>query len=276
MNDKRDDVNWNDKASIWARIPSAKSAVSRGCTAIEKLTECGFIYSTPTACDDARKRLTEAFDFCVELHDRWSDLENESGSGTASEMASETANKSLGPYEDKQFAALAKLNKYIEGNTSSPFTSTSSDTASASASNIRKLSTCKLLFPKELTKSNTPGKFRLWVSAFKRFYEASSLKTQSVATQQGYMLQAISVELQEIVEQKLTPSMPLFGPAGCLDILEGEFRTLYPIFNRRVEYFQVVREQRESSEEYYRCLARLADMADLEAMSKEELTTFRF
>ena len=89
------------------------------------------------------------------------------------------------------------------------------------------------------------------------------------------MLQALSAELQEVVEWKITPGMPIFGPAGCLDILEGEFLILYPIFNRRVEYFQVVREQGESSEDFYRQLTRLSDMADLEAMSKEELNRFR-
>ena len=133
MTDKRDDVNWSDKASIWARIPSAKSAVSRACTAIDKLTEREFIYSMPTACEEARKRLAEAFDFCVELHDRWTDLENDSGGTTASE----TANKSLGPYEDKQFAALAKLDKFVCDNTpSSPVASTSSDMTSSSASTL--------------------------------------------------------------------------------------------------------------------------------------------
>ena len=90
------------------------------------------------------------------------------------------------------------------------------------------------------------------------------------------MLQALSPELQEVVEQKLTPGMSIFGPAGCLDVLEGEFWILYPIFNRRVEYFQVVREKGESCEEFYGRLTRLSDMADLEAMSKEELNTFRF
>ena len=273
MADKRDDVNWSDKASIWASLPSAKSAVSRWCTAIDKLIERKFIYSTPTACEDTRKHLAEAFDFCVELHDRWSDLENESGSTTVSE----TANKSLGPYEDKQFTALAKLDKYVPDNMSSDqVASTSADVTSAGGSQAPKLSTCKLLFPEKLTKSNTPSEFRLWISAFKRFYEASSLKEQSVATQQGCLLQALSAELQEVVEQKITPSMPIFGSVGCLDVLEGEFGILHPIFNRRVEYFQVIQEQGESSEEFYRCLTRLSDMADLEALSKEELKTFRF
>ena len=184
---------------MWARIPSAKSAVSRACTAIDKLIECGYIYSTPAACEEARKHLAEAFDFCVELHDRWSDLENESGSTTASE----TANKSLGPYEDKQFAALPKLDKYVQDNTSlDPIASTSMSATSTSASNthVPKLSACKLLFPEKLTKTNTPSEFWLWTSAFKRFYEASSLKEQSVATQHGHMLQALSPELQEVVE----------------------------------------------------------------------------
>ena len=61
-----------------------------------------------------------------------------------------------------------------------------------------------------------------------------------------------------------------------MDVLEGEFRTLYPIFNRRVDFFQVKREQGEESEEFFRRLNKLAQMADLEAMTQEELTTFRF
>ena len=194
----------------------------------------------PAACEEARKRLAEAFDFCVELHDRWSNLETESGSKTASKMA----NKSLGPYKDEQFAALVNLDKYVQDNTSAiPIASTSTEVASAlaSAGNVPKLSTCKLLFPEKLMRTNTPSEFRLCVSAFKRFHEASSLNAQSTATQQGYMLQALSAELQEVMEWKITPGMPRFGPAGCLDILKGEFRILYPIFNRRVEYFQVVR-----------------------------------
>ena len=78
------------------------------------------------------------------------------------------------------------------------------------------------------------------------------------------------------MKQKFTPSMQLFGPAGCLDILEGEFKTLYSIFNRRVDFFQVGWEQGKNTEDFLRRLTKLADMANLEAMSKEELTMFRF
>ena len=105
MTDKRDQVNWNDSNAIWSRVPSAKSAVTRACTAIDKLVERKFVFDTPAACSDARKRLVDAYDFCVELQDRWSDLETAAGT----ESANEAAEVSLRPYEEKHYAALTKL-----------------------------------------------------------------------------------------------------------------------------------------------------------------------
>ena len=107
-------------------------------------------------------------------------------------------------------------------------------------------------------------------------HDASGLKQQSVATQQGYLLQAIDTNLQDIVARQMTSKMPIFGPAGCLEILEAEFKSLYPIFNRRVDFFQVRKDQGESAEEFWRRLSKLGDMADLESMSREDLTAFRF
>ena len=125
-------------------------------------------------------------------------------------------------------------------------------------------------------KSNTPGELRLWLAAFRRFYDASNLQQQPVATQQGYFLQALDSSLQEILERQLCPGTSVFGPAGCIDILEAEFKSLYPIFNRRVDFFQVRRDQGESTADFWQRLTKLGDMADLEAVSKEDLTVFRF
>ena len=80
-------VNWNDRNAIWCRVPSAKSAVTRACSAIDKLVERKFVSDTPAACSDARKCLVNAYDFCVELHDCWGDLETEAGTETANKAA---------------------------------------------------------------------------------------------------------------------------------------------------------------------------------------------
>ena len=273
MADKRDQINWNSSTAIWSRVPSAKSAVTRACTAIDKLVERDFVFDTPAACSDARKRLTDAFDFCVELHDRWSDLETEAGTAAANEAAE----ASLKPYEERQDVALTKLNKYISKNSPTQGSARAASTPQAtSAAGTPKISTCKLLFPSQLTKSNTPGEMRLWLASFRRFYDASNLDQQPTATQQGYFLQALDSSLQEILERQLCPETSIFGPAGCVDMLEAEFKSLYPVFNRRVDFFRVRRDQGEVAGDFYRRLAKLGDMADLEAVSKEDLTVFRF
>ena len=71
-----------------------KSAVTRACTTIDKLTDCEYTFATTAASNDARKRLLEAFDFGVELHDPWSDVNTRDGN----DSASETAEKSLKQY----------------------------------------------------------------------------------------------------------------------------------------------------------------------------------
>ena len=114
MADKRANVDWNDRKAVWSRVPSPKSAVTRACTAIDKLVDRKFIYDTPAACSDTRKGLIEAYDFFVELHDHWGDLKTEAGT----EKASETEEESLRPYEDKQHVALSKLTEYVAKNSS--------------------------------------------------------------------------------------------------------------------------------------------------------------
>ena len=240
MADIRDAIDWKDKRKIWARIASAKSAVTRACTAIVKLVDREYTFDTLAASRDSRKRLLEVFDFCVELHDRWSDLDILDGN----ESASETAEISIKPYQEKQFASLAKLDKYIAENAKAQ-AMTSVAEAPDHTGTIPKLATCKLLFPEKLSKSKTPCEFRLWIAAFERFHDTSGLKQQSVATQQGYLLQALDSDLQDVVARQITPGMPIFGAAGCLDLLETEFKTLYPIINRRVDFFQVRRDQGE-------------------------------
>ena len=122
----------------------------------------------------------------------------------------------------------------------------------------------------------SPEEFQLWMSAFKRFYDASSLANHNVATQQGYLLQAVNMDLGKVVEHKITPSMKVLGPGGCLEVLEVEFRIIYPIFLRCVDFFLVKQDPREDLAEYLLHLSTMSDMADLEAMSKEDLTAFSF
>ena len=139
-----------------------------------------------------------------------------------------------------------------------------------------KPSACKILFPEALSQSKSPEEFRLWVSAFRRFYEASGLSATNVATQQGYLLRALDSDLRKTVERKISVTMDVFGPGGCMEVLEAEFKMLYPIFTRRLEFFQATQDPGEDPTALLERMEGMGNMADLANMSQDELTAFRF
>ena len=74
MADKHDQVDWNDRNAIWSRVPSAKSAVTRACTAIDKLVERKFVNDTPAACSVAKQyfKMMTAAGICRRSDSPWS------------------------------------------------------------------------------------------------------------------------------------------------------------------------------------------------------------
>ena len=84
---KAEYIDWNSAKAVKSKIMAAKSAVTCACTAITKLVERPYIYSMPAVCDRARQQLEEAYDRCVELHDRWSDLQAAAAESADAEAA---------------------------------------------------------------------------------------------------------------------------------------------------------------------------------------------
>ena len=235
MATKPEVLDWSD-LSIRTTVPTAKGSLTRKCTAISNLIQRPFIHSSLDECAEARRRLHEAYDFCVELHSTWELL----GYRAGDENATKTTADSLAPYEAKYYNALKELDNYVKAST----TTTATEAAIAPA-NPTKFSACKILFPEPLSQSKSPEEFRLWVSAFRRFYEASGLANQNLATQQGCLLKALEYDLRKTVERKITSTMTIFNPGGCMDVLEAEFRIFYPIFTRRLEFFQATQDPGE-------------------------------
>ena len=182
----------------------------------------------------------------------------------------------LKSYEEKYYAALEELDNYIAASSGTYVIEPPTGATAGPTETGPKLNTCKLLFPEPLSKSKSLEEFRMWVSTFKRFVNARGLSKFKAATQQGYLLRGLEVDLRKVIERRLTPSMKLFSPDGCLEMLEEEFRILYPIFSCRVDFFQLRQDPGEDSTEYLHRVNATSDMADLEAMPKEDLGSFQF
>ena len=261
-------LDWSDPDSIKTVIPTAKRNLTRKCTAIANLIKRPFIHSTLDECAIARQRLHDAYDHCVELHNTTEVLASRAGDADA---ASKRSAESLDKYEEKYYKALEDLDNYVKNSTAAPATE-----AKRADITPTKFTACKVLFPEPLSQSRSPEDFRLWVTAFRRFYKASDLGSQDLATQQGYLLTALEYSLRKKVERKIETAMPIFGPGSCMDILEAEFRILYPIFTRRLEFFQAVQDPGEDPKDLLERLEGMGDMADIATLNQDELTAFRF
>ena len=103
------------------------------------------------------------------------------------------------------------------------------------------------LKPHKLTKEMTPVEFKNWAKLFKAWYEASGMDRATVSTQQSYLRVCLASDLSACMDQKISDSTPIFGTGNsCLAILEEEFGTLYPTYNRRTYFFINSRKQGES------------------------------
>ena len=271
----KNEVDWMSKGAIKSKMVSAKSAVTRACTAISMLVKRQYIYSSQQACEEAKAQLEEAYRFLADLHDRYEDLETQSPTDVAAENTQIL--ESMTTYENKYYAALDQLNAYIAASEAASVAAIrTAQGAAAPSSSAPKLTACKLLFPTQLTKTTSPVQFRLWTGAFQRFYDASGLAAQNLATQQGFLLKALDEDLGEVIAAKITPTMRMYGPSGCMELLEAEFRVLYPIFSRRLDFFQSSQDAGEDSADYLHRVCAAKDMADLDALNPDDLAVFKF
>ena len=200
----------------------------------------------------------------------------------ATAQAQELAAASMTSYEEKYYAGLDELTAYIATNTTSiPIAAATAAHApvtgtSGTASPPPKLSEGKLLFPDFISKSKSPEEFRMWVGVFRHLYDASGLAQHHVATQQGYLLRGIDFELRKPIGAKITPTMQIFGPGGCVELLEQEFKNIYPIFSRRLDFFQHNQKLGEESSAFLHRISTMGDKADLENLTMEDLKAFGF
>ena len=204
----------------------------------------------------------------ADVFDQISDLQPEK------KMIEDNA-KTVQEYQTAADEALDKLSGYVAEHTlgstaNSPMASSTGSTRSGTGDKPPN----KLLLPKTLTKEDSPSKFPTWVRDFTTFLNSGTY--QDNISQQAYFLRCIDDHLNRSVEPRMNAQRPIMGKDGCLDILRGEFKTLYPIFTRQVEYFQATQDQAEDSSSYLDKLASLALEADIKQLDMDAIMVFKF
>ena len=256
------DPSWNDKAALWKKVGPSKSQVTRTCTSIVKLTERKFTMSALQDADRFREQVQQKFEALSSIMDRLSFFEPEE----------ETKNNEVvDQYQNKVETALDKLAKYVADNTVKV---KEEGSASAPVNHGKERPPNKLLAPAILTKDDTPEKMRNWVTDFTTFLQSGD--DLAIATQQAYFRRLIDDHLRRAVEPHIMPNTPVLGKGGCLEILRAEFRVLYPIFARQVDFFKVNQAGSEDAISYLEKLTTLGLEANVNQLDRESITVFRF
>ena len=138
----------------------------------------------------------------------------------------------INEYQTKVETALDQLAEYRTDNAVVPEAGTEVE----GAGRPKEWAPNKLLALPVLTKDDTPEKMRNWLLDFSTFLHSG--EGLSVASQQAYFRRLIDDHLRRAMEPHMLPQTPVVGKGGCLEMLEKEFKVLYPIFPCQVELFK--------------------------------------
>ena len=132
------------------------------------------------------------------------------------------------------------------------------------------------LKPFTLTRDHTPQEFRIWLVHFGQYFASGCIHRKPLSFQRAFFDRCIDANLQSDLADYILPSTDVMGPNGCVKILENRFNNLYPIFNRRWQYFRASRKSGEDSDAFLTRLVALYKDADIDGLTKHENLLFVF
>ena len=132
------------------------------------------------------------------------------------------------------------------------------------------------LEPDVLSHEATPEEFRIWKNQFESFYKNSGLDKKDQPTKLAVAQKALDKDLwQAITAAGVGSTTEILGDTGLLGTVETIIMENFPLFNRRLAYFEAFQEKQQTMSQFRNNLYQLMKDADLEKMSWEEHHAFR-
>lgn len=132
-------------------------------------------------------------------------------------------------------------------------------------------------FPISPTKDARPHELRAWVGRLRAYFKETGATAADLVSQQQYFWSFVDLHLQGLVEAEgVDDGTEVFGDDGLVAKLEKVYEHLYPIFTRRLQFFQAVQQQGESFSDFTTRLRATSEGADLGALTRNDLFCFRY
>ena len=131
--------------------------------------------------------------------------------------------------------------------------------------------------PEKLSFESKPEELRSWLEQFRTYYATSGMDSLTVHIQQSYFLQCLGKDLRSRMEETMDKgTTPIFGAAdSCVSMLQAIFLKRYPLFKRRISFFDAGQSRGQLMSAYYVELRKLHREADITGLSAEDVLLFK-
>ena len=264
------------KGSLTRRINEAKSALlAAGARTVADVPESRSIdtqIARPTPYDvsalvECKKRMLEAYDKIEKAYERLQAINVAKFDAYETSLDKEAKRKDI----FTSFIA-AVVNK-----------GSSSSSANGSQAGARPSSEeprpNKALKPFKLEVTHSPVIFKSWLGKFKIYYSSSRFYNATLEEQHGYLFQCISLDLGSLITQYVSLDTPIFSDShdvvSVISILEEQFKSEYPLFKRRLDFFESRQAENQPFSVWFANLIALANEAKLHSMKVDDLIIMR-
>lgn len=131
----------------------------------------------------------------------------------------------------------------------------------------------------KLQVDTTPAEFRSWQTKFETYYTASRLEGYTRSEQHEFVFNNVHTDIEQMVkgEAAYSPTLPVFGDTdSVMAVITELYRFILPLFNRRLEFFRYHQASGQTFADYMLKLQKLANEADLSALSVDDLMVYRY
>ena len=131
--------------------------------------------------------------------------------------------------------------------------------------------------PEKLSIESKPEELRSWLDQFRTYFATSGMDELTYAIQQSYFLQCLGKDLRGRVEETIDKgTTPVFGDGdSCISTLQAIFLKRYPLFKRRLSFFDAGQARGQLMSSYYIELRKLHREADITKLTAEDLLLYK-
>ena len=131
------------------------------------------------------------------------------------------------------------------------------------------------LKPAKLNRDATPLELNNWIRAYTAYAAASNFEVTSLEIQRGFVYACLEDDLQEYVSSKADDTTGVLGDDGIICIIKKRFDVKYPLFTKRLQYFNYEQRKEQSYSEFRAQLQQLHQEANIKDLGPEEILSFR-